>query len=274
MSTPSKFSLILLHDDGRTIRMRMTRGMYRILIGSFVILPLLGLIGLWTGYEGWRSLRAWQGEKTAFQTRIDALRVQVERLSALEALIDPKSAARSGSASAVAAAARPADAPDAAGTDPVRPAPARPDVAPPAQPAAPAQEPSGNKAPVVAAEKAPEQREAINTGIIRVENLRAALIDPQRIRAGADLYAANANGRQLVGKVVFSLLTADGRQFPLVNEDAAFRISRFKKVTTLSPLPLPVADLDNASVVVEVRVGDKLVYRSFCPVEELPGQPS
>lgn len=277
MSASSKFSLILLHDDGRTIRMRMTHRMYRILLVGLVILPLLGLFGLWTGYEGWRSIRAWQGEKAAFQTRIDALRVQVERLSALEAILDPTAAASAGPARAASPAAKPADVADAA-RDPARPEPvkpesARPDAAPPA--AVPAQEqPSGNSTPVVVAEKAPEPREAVNTGVIRVENLRAALVDSQRIRVGADLHAANANGRQLGGKVLFSLLTADGRQLPLANEDAAFRISRFKKVGTLSPLPLPAADLNNVSVVVEVLVGDKLVYRDFCPIEELPGQPS
>lgn len=262
MSTSSKFSLILLHDDGRTIRIRMTRGMYRILIIGLVISPLLGLFGLWIGYEGWRSLRAWQGEKTTFQTRIDALRVQVERLSALEALIDPKPAARVvGPARVASAAASQAGVPDAA-----KPEPAKPD--PPA--ALPVQE-AGNNAPRVAAENAPERSEAVNTGVIRVENLRAALVDQQRIRAGADLYAANANGRQLGGRVLFSLLTADGRRYPLANEDAAFRISRFKKVATLSPLPLPAADLKNVSIVVEVLVGDELVYRNFCPIEERPG---
>ena len=230
MSGSSKFSVILLHDDGRTHRMRMSHGMLRLMIAGLVVAPTLGALGLWAGFEGWRSLRAWQSEKAVFQNRVDALQVQVERLSALEALLEQRQAGAPALAAAESAAS--------------------------------------DSAPVVVAEEDAEQRKVVNTGVIRVENLRAALVDRQRLRAGADMYAVNSNGRQLGGRAVFSLLAEDGRRFPLVNEDAAFRISRFKKVVTLSPLPLPAADLKNAMLVLEVTVGDRLVYRNFCPVEE------
>lgn len=257
MSRSSKFSVILLHDDGRTHRFRMGCGMLRLMIAGLVIAPVLGVLGLWAGFEGWRSLREWQGEKAVLQARADALQVQVERLSALEALLEQRQAG----GSALAEAERPA-APAAASEA------GRDAAAPGAQATPPARESSGENPPAVASVENEERRKAVDAGVIRVENLRGVLVDRQRLRAGADLYAVNSNGRQLGGRAVFSLLAEDGRQFPLVNEDAAFRISRFKKVVTLSPLPLPVADLKTATLVLEVTVGDRLVYRNFCPVEE------
>ena len=256
MSGSSKFSVILLHDDGRTHRMRMSHGMLRLMIAGLVVAPTLGALGLWAGFEGWRSLRAWQSEKAVFQNRVDALQVQVERLSALEALLEQRQAGAPALAAAESAAS---DSASEAGGDA---------AAPSVQTASPVRETPKETPPVVVAEEDAEQRKVVNTGVIRVENLRAALVDRQRLRAGADMYAVNSNGRQLGGRAVFSLRAEDGRRFPLVNEDAAFRISRFKKVVTLSPLPLPAADLKNAMLVLEVTVGDRLVYRNFCPVEE------
>lgn len=282
MSASSKFSLILMHDDGSTHRMRMNRGTLRLLIVLLVLSPLLGILGLWVGWDALRTVADWHDERLAYQTELDTLRVRLERLSALELLLAPEERGltavptpllpppRSEVAVAASSLLAPGAGPDKSVTRTFPPTGTTLDSE--ATPAASGEQDSKTvQSPDSSASEddAPpdKARGAVNTGYIRVENMQARLVDRRRIRVSVDMYSAEPGGKQLTGRTEFSLITADGQQYPLTNEDAAFRISRFKKVVSVSKLPVSGTEVENAAVMVEVRVDDKLIYRNMFSVE-------
>ncbi len=268
MTSASKFSLIMMYDDGRTRQMRISRRLVHFLGATLVILPLVGVLGIWSAFTAWRDIRNWQQEKMTVQNRMDDMRIRLERLAILENLLEKQ---KDVTVRPVRAANTPA-----VGTRPIGVKKDRT-----ATDSAEQEEGSSSghgtaPAPGTSsvASVSPDHAKTANTGShivdmgkIRVENMRARLLDRRRIRAGVDLYKAETGGSQLSGRTVFSLQTADGRLFPLSNEDAPFRISRFKKVVTTSPLPVPMADLKNARIVIEVSVEGAIIYRNTFSIE-------
>lgn len=260
MSSASKFSLIVMYDDGRTRQMRVSRRLLHFLGAVFVILPLVGVLGIWSALTAWQDIRSWQQEKTSVQNRMDDMRIRLERLSILENLLEGQENLKLRpvrAAVAPAADTRPDNRAAKDGAEGRKSSSLPPEAAAAGMPASP------DRAEAVPA----DSPRIVDMGKIRVENMRARLLDRRRIRAGVDLYKVGNGGSQLSGETVFSLQTADGRLFPLFNEDAPFRISRFKKVVTTSPLPVPMADLKNARIVIEVSVEGAIIYRNTFSIE-------
>ncbi|MEG2139923.1 MAG: hypothetical protein RRY20_03945 [Bilophila sp.] len=262
MTASSKFSLILMHDDGEMHRLRMNKGTLRVLILLLVLSPLLGMLGLWVGWDAWHTIADWHTERLSYQTQLDALRVRLERLSALEALLGAE-----GDRALVPASTLPP--PDAVARTSSETVPGEPKTAAPAALESEASTAAGQSAAKPSEDETlPDKaRAAVDTGVIRVENMQARIVDRRRIRASVDMFNSDPDGKPLGGRTEFSLITADGQQYPLSNEDAVFRISRFKKVVSTSTLPVAGTEVENAAVMVEVKADNTVLYRNMFSIE-------
>lgn len=313
-----KFSVILMHDDGRTHKIRMGHTCFHVLIVLIILAPVIGGMGIWIGWEGWHTAKTWQAEKIAFQSREETMRVRLERLTTLEALLrknQPHLLAAAGIPNVPAdkkAPQKPNTPQKTESNEPKQEAkrletkpekPATPDLATqntkttPATPVAQTPEkpnlPQGENAPNASKASSPEskttpdsseksevaqaketqeqnedRRKSLDTDKLRVENAQARVYDRRRIRVSADLYNTMTDGHQIGGRAEFGLLLKDGRYFPLSNDDAAFRISRFKKVVSVSPLPVAATYLDQALVILEITVDGTLIHRSSMPLTD------
>lgn len=269
MSASSKFSLILLHDDGEIHRLRMSKGLFRLVVVLLILSPILGILGLWIGWEAWHTVADWRREKMAYQVQLETMRVSVERLSTLETLLEGEKSTPASIAVLPGADRKSGE--KAAGKEMSPPSAEseqkeEPDVEAEQKPAAgpmPISEKTASEAPSV------QSRSALDDGTVRIENMQARLIDRTRIRVSVDLYNPGPAGHPLMGQVFLSLLTEDGRQIPLPHEDASFRISRFKKIVSTLPLSISVGEAHNAAVLLEVAVSDKIVYRNMVSIETL-----
>ncbi len=283
MSAGNKCSLILMWDDGRTRRVRLRLGWLRIIAVLWIGLVAAGGAGIWLGWKAFRHIRVWEDERRHLEQELAEKRVRLERLANMEALYlgtlpAPAADSPQPSASATSEPAPPveqAPASDPAGTTGLpagSDAPASSDTAaraPSAEPASDTPLPASASVPPPAASdtlSAEQENTAVNTGVVRVENVRAR-IDERRFRISIDLYNGDSEGRQISGKALITLIDADGRTLPVVSDNMLFRIVRFKKLAAAVPLPAAQADTVNAVVRVEVYVNDKLEYRNTFPVE-------
>ncbi len=293
MSAGNKCSLILMWDDGRTRRVRLRLGVIRFIAVMWAVLVAAGGAGIWIGWKAFRHMQVWEGERRLLEREVAENSVRLERLANMEALYArtlPTPAADSPQQPPLpdpaefgpAAASAPVSNPAKTGSSPAvpdtrassgTPATATPDesvqsasATTPAQPSSSVS--SVSPVPSATPDKTPADPEnaEVNTGVVRVENVRARL-DERRFRISVDLYNGDAEGRQISGKAVITLIDADGRTLPVVSDNMLFRIVRFKKLAASVPLTTPTADAGNAVVRVEVYVNDRLEYRNTFPVE-------
>lgn len=255
MSSSSKFSLILMHDDGRTHRLRLGKTLCYCLATVALLSPLFGGVGIWLGWQAWVTREAMTAEFQALHAELTETQIELERCANMEALRrlpdNGREAAPEGAPGHVAAPAALASAAQAAAGAPAAPPDADAIPLPPGE----------------GAGEADPTRMAVDTGAARVENVSARLMDPRHLRVSVDLYNAGARGPQLAGKVVFSLLPPDGQLTRLPVEDASFRINRFKKIVSTVALPSALTDTDNTALMVEVLVDDTPVFRKLYPVD-------
>ncbi len=299
MMTDEKYSLLLMRDDCRVRRLRVSPLSLRLLTISLVLLPLLAAFGVWAGFSFWQANRALVGQNQSLDRELKEARVELERLSNLESLLrssDPEELrALLGSA---ALASPPVPAPD--------PAPAKPGdangagdgvVAAPGQTSAQisgqtSSQPGGATADASPASPAPlngtdarvpdaasqavaaavadtpgEAREALSTGEARVDNLAVRHGSGKRLRISFDLTNPDPK-KQLTGQAVLSVQAADGRTLPLkVEPDTTrFQISRYKKIVTSAPLPEGLAPADAQTLTVELEAEGRIIYREQYPV--------
>lgn len=271
----SKFSLIIMHDDGETHRMRMSRYWVQILLILAVILPVVGCFGLWMGFDAWLSMGNWNQERLAYTNQITALNLKLQRLENLEALLaDQRKPASVGAPLELAENTQPPNDSNAAvpggastTTSPVTTEATQTPQAAAGNTAAPNS--VGTALGQATPEGEPEQSDVLineDSGF-RVENLQARLLDRRRLRASIDLYSVEPGQKTLSGRVVFTLITADGQRYPLTNEDPLFRISRFKKIITTSALPVDMEQAENAAIVVEILIDNAITYRNYFSIE-------
>ena len=276
MSPVNKYSLILMHDDGRTRRLRVRAGFFRLLVALLVFLAVAGGVGIWIGWQAWQYRQTWQEDRYNLERELAECKVRLERLSNMEALyersrmavvsVPPGEAVQSPPSHEASAASLPANAAPGATSAGVSTSGA-------SLPGTPANAGGAASNATLPAENlgAPstgsEEHVAVDTGVVRVENVVARLDDRRRLRVSVDLYNGDAAGQQISGKVVFTLLDADGQEYPISSDDMLFRIVRFKKMVISSALPSGVADAENAAIRVEVFVDDKLEFLRIDPVE-------
>ncbi|MGJ3523298.1 hypothetical protein ACR4XJ_09710 [Nitratidesulfovibrio sp. D1] len=299
MMTDEKYSLLLMRDDCRVRRLRVSPLSLRLLTISLVLLPLLAAFGVWAGFSFWQANRALVGQNQSLDRELKEARVELERLSNLESLLrssDPEELrALLGSA---ALASPPVPAPDQA---PAKPGDANGAgdgvVAAPGQTSAQisgqtSSQPGGATADAASAPPTPlngtdarvpdaasqavaaavadtpgEAREALSTGEARVDNLAVRHGSGKRLRISFDLTNPDPK-KQLTGQAVLSVQAADGRTLPLkVEPDTTrFQISRYKKIVTSAPLPEGLAPADAQTLTVELEAEGRIIYREQYPV--------
>ncbi|MEG6504787.1 hypothetical protein V6B97_03975 [Nitratidesulfovibrio sp. 1201_IL3209] len=303
MMTDEKYSLLLMRDDCRVRRLRVSPLALRLLTISLVLLPLLAAFGVWAGFSFWQANRALVGQNQSLDRELKEARVELERLSNLESLLrgsDPEELRALLGSAALASPPAPAPTPAKSGDtngagDGVVAAPGQtsaqtsPQIsgqpgggtadAAPAQPASPASpvSPNGADARVpdaasqavaaAVADTPGEAREALSTGEARVDNLAVRHGSGKRLRISFDLTNPDPK-KQLTGQAMLSVQAADGRTLPLkVEPDTTrFQISRFKKIVTSAPLPEGVAPTDVQTLVVELEAEGRIIYREQYPV--------
>ncbi|HEU6438095.1 MAG TPA: hypothetical protein VE028_11650 [Nitratidesulfovibrio sp.] len=284
--TDEKYSLLLMRDDCRVRRLRVSPLALRLLTISLVLLPLLAAFGVWAGFSFWQANRALVNQNQTLDRELKEARVELERLSNLESLLrssDPEELrALLGSAALASppapAPAKPGDAngagdgvvtapgqspADAAGATPAQSAPTgAPTVAEARVPDAASQ-----AVAAAVADTPGEAREALSTGEARVDNVAVRHGSGKRLRINFDLTNPDPK-KQLTGQAVLSVVTANGRILPLKLEPDTnrFQISRFKKIVTSAPLPEGVAAADVQSMVVELETEGRVIYREQFPV--------
>lgn len=290
MMTDEKYSLLLMRDDCRVRRLRVSPLALRLLTVSLVLLPLLAAFGVWAGFSFWQANRALVSQNQSLDRDLKEARVELERLSNLESLLrssDPEELrALLGSA---ALASPPAPAPakqgDANGAgDGVVPATPVPGGAQGGAQVAAQSPPAGADAPLAGADaRVPdaasqavaaavadtpgEAREALSTGEARVDNVAVRHGSGKRLRINFDLTNPDPK-KQLGGQALLSVMAADGRILPLKVEPDTnrFQISRFKKIVTSAPLPDGLAPADVQTLVVELEAEGRIIYREQYPV--------
>jgi hypothetical protein len=269
-----KYNFLLLHDDGEAKSFRISRRAICILIAIVVLLPIVGGCGVWLGWQVWHERQEWEQEERLLQQEINNLRVQLERLHHIERMIsvyesgqlpggggDGRATAESGSDAASIAAAI-AAASGASGATMPQSAEGGNGGGQSASAT-----PPGDAAQGQPGDKPDPDKAVVNTGQMRMDAVSVILSRDRRLRVSIDLY--NDVGRLIAGTLQFYLLTVDGTRTPLPYDEAAFRISRFKKVAAILTIPGSVGDLTNAALAVEAVSSEKtLLLRQFYPIAE------
>ncbi len=264
MKPQGKYNFLLIHDDGSTRSYRVSRTLIRFLLILAVVLPLFGGLGAWMGWKAWERGGVWDEEERALQNELISLRMQLNRLSHIEKLIqEHESGLRAEAAVEAVKPVRNQPAPEAAAeATPAGETPAAP-VTDATSPEAPAAETSDSQ---TATEEAPEFP-VVESDTVRLDNVSVLLVDGRRLRVRMDLL--NESGRQIAGKVLLFVLTPDGQRVELAHNDPNFRISRLKKFAASSVVPETIENLINASLMVEVVDSNgQLLSRQFYPIAD------
>lgn len=282
MMSDEKYSLLLMRDDCRVRRLRVSPLALRLFTVSLVLLPLLAAFGVWAGFSFWQANRVLAGQNQSLDRDLKDARVELERLSNLESLLrgsDPEELRALLGSAALGSPPAPDKAggvSDAEGGMPASPAQNRGGAAN----ATKAASSDGAEAPVpgaasqavaaAVADTPGEARVALNTGEARVDNMVIRHGSGKRLRVSFDLTNPDPR-KQLTGRAVLFLQTADGRVLPLQVEPDTnrFQISRFKKIVTLAPLPEELAPTDVHTLVVELQAEGRIIYREQYPVPAL-----
>jgi len=278
MKAPGKYNLLFIHDDGATRSFRISRRAIRVLVCFLVLVPLLGTGGIWIGWQAWERQAVWDQEERILQQELTGLRLQLDRLSHIEKLVqlhengspvEASSASGEGKAgdpqpSVVATASQAAE---------QQPEGQSPDSATPPETGTGTEGPSAAPETPAQATGTPPAGEdkveypVVDTGQVRLADVSVLLVDGRRLRVRMDLH--NESGRQVSGRLLLFLLTPDGERSELVHNDPTFRISRLKKFASTSVVPESVADLTNTMLMVEVvDSSSTLLSRQLYPIAE------
>lgn len=277
MSSGKKYSLILMDDGGQTRSIRISKGFCAVVLCLVIVMPLLGSAGIWVGWRAWHEQQEWLLERRSLHAELDSLEVEVERYANMETLYRQSGAQAAPGDKDVADSAKSAPAaPAAPAAGAVAENEATESAAAPSASASGASGTNGTSPEQAGSEVASgieggahktDVDISLDTGQARVENVQARLLDPRRLRVNVDLYNIKGGGTPLAGRVVFSLVTAEGQSSALPAEDTSFRISRFKKIVSTVPLPTALTDVENSALLVEVLVDENIIFRKLYPVE-------
>jgi len=249
MKVWGKYNILLLRDGGAFTSFRISHQLARVVMLSAVILPLLGLVGLWFGWQAWSDRQDWEQEERVLQQEMASLRAQIERLAHVDRLIQLSESGQM----------------PEAGRNPA--SDQAPGTAANSQGAAQPLSTSEASRPATPEENFDPDKLAVNVGRVRVDGVAASLSKDRRLRVRMDLY--NDSDRQIAGALTFFLLTADEKRVPLPFSDSVFRISRLKRFTPIFVVPDSAGNLVNATLGVEVVNSDNvLLFRQFYPITE------
>lgn len=281
-----------MRDDGNVRRLRVSPFALRLLLTTLFIVPAIAVLGVWAAITFWTGNMNLVDANRDLTREVKEMRVELERLSNLEVLLEREDPVRLHALIAPRKAPRPAaPAHDPAGTPPT--AKGTPDDAATATPA-PEATPSGgdsvaaqsdDEATVQSAAgdvQAPEtsplfQDDAatlprrdvspINNGQARIDDVQAQVSPQGKIRVTFSLSNADTS-KQLSGHVVMVAIDTKGagHDLSIPAEAADFRISRFKKIVASARLPQGLSNSDISLVAIEIRSGDTIVFRDAFPL--------
>lgn len=249
MHSQNKFNLLLIHDDGRAFKFRISGRTMQFGIVASLVLILGGICGIWFGSVLWQENRKLNRIERNLQQEMAELNVQVERLQNME-LLYKRSKSQTAETYPIAVIS---PEPIAADEDDDLPPDTHPETIHVMQ------------RPDIMAN--PDLSE-INTKAVRVVNM-SVRISSERTLISMDLH--NDTQSQLSGNAVFSFISENGDHMPLSYEDQYFRISRFKKVVATTTLPATGGNISNAALLVEIKSSDgTLMFRKLYPFTSSP----
>lgn len=287
-----KYSVIFLHDDGKTHRWRMGPVLIRSFFFLGILIPAIAVASLWLNSYLWQELNASRAENQNLRRQLESSAQTAARLANLEQFLrktDPQGLddllpSRSGSGSnghtpSPTASVSDQQSSSAPGTAAAEASPGGQNAAPPstetAEPAAePPGEPSGevpeadspNASPAAETPAPAHARDPVDTGLVRVENLNARRVGARSLRISFDLYNTE-QVPQVAGKATFELILADGTGYSLDDQgDTSYRINRLKKIVGNPTLPTDVSDTRDASILVSIFADGNLIYRVITPL--------
>jgi len=258
MSSGEKYSILLMRDDGRTMRWRIGLRFFRTLCLMVALMPLL------LGGAGWLAWRLYE-DNTAINAQLRQLEQEnttisatLKRLANLEQLLDmpdsPKLLALQNQQAKLKAAEHGAPAPEVPPQENIK---------------------DQNQGDAISLEAAPppppSSIPSVDMRLIGVENVHARRLG-NSLRIALDLINSQQKN-QLGGYVSCTVKGAGGESVVLeISRDvSSFRINRFKRAVFAPVLPAVMRNLPALTVLVEINLEDRgVVYRNEYPVENAP----
>jgi len=252
-------SIILMRDNGPRRSYRVRRVRFWAAFGVMACMPLLCVALGWLCWVLWQQNVQLRDNVLRFESDYQTAQASAERLENLDELLREENISgrelvlrRLGSGGMAAEA--PGEGPAVAGPN-----------------SAPAEKQQGGAGD--GARRADGARHevfpAIDLDYVKVGNVQVREIRGGKLRIALDLRNAD-NQKILSGVVSGTLLTADGKTYPLRfdQEDVgSFRISRFKRAVMVTAAEKQTS-LVNAQVILEVRgQDDSVVFRNIYAVE-------
>ena len=255
MSPGEKCNLLLMRDDGRTRRWRISLRLFRALCLTGVLLPLLlGGTG-WLVWILYKDNTAFSTQQRQLEQENKALSAALKRLSNLEQLLDMPESAKLLALQSQQTRLKVAE-----------------QGAPP--PEVPPQENAKdqNQGDAISLEAVPSSQATsaptVDMKLVGVENVHSRSVG-DKLRIALDLHNSQQKN-QLTGYVVCTLKGVGGENFLLEipKEIASFRINRFKRAIFAPILPAAMRSLPALTVLIEINLEERgVVYRNEYPVE-------
>ena len=250
-----KCSLLLMRDDGRTLRWRVSLGLFRALCVTGALLPLL------LGGAGWLVWNLYKDNTTLYiqQHQLEqenkTLSAALRRLSNLEHLLDMPDHAKLLALQSQQTMLKTAE-----------------QDAPP--PEVPPQENAKdqNQGDAISIEAVPSSQASaaptVDMRLIGVENVNARRLG-DKLRIALDLHNSQQKN-QLTGYVVCTVKSLGGESLflEIPKDIASFRINRFKRAVFAPNLPAAMRGFSTLTVIIEINLEERgVVYRNEYPVE-------
>ena len=255
MNPSEKCSLLLMRDDGRTRRWRISLCFFRALCFTVALLPLfLGGAGwlLWILYADNGSLNI---QLRQLEQENKTLSASLKRLSNLEQLLDMPENAKLLALQNQQARLKAAE----QGMQPQETLP---------QESAKDQ----NQEDAISLEAVPSSQQSstptVDMKLVGVENVHVRSLG-DKLRIALDLYNSQQKN-QLIGHVICTLKSPNGESalLEIPKDVASFRINRFKRTIFAPVLPAAMHTLPALTVAIEIHLEERgVVYRNEYPIE-------
>ncbi|MDR2726553.1 MAG: hypothetical protein LBC10_00995 [Deltaproteobacteria bacterium] len=258
MSSSEKCNLLLMRDDGRTLRWRIGLRFFRTLCFMAALLPLL------LGGAGWLAWYLYE-DNTALNAQLRRLEQEnkivsaaLKRLANLELLLNmPDSAkllALQNQQAKIKAAEHSAPPPEVPPKENIK---------------------EQNQGDAISLEATPPPQSpsapSVDMRLIGVENVHARRLG-NSLRIALDLVNSQQKN-QLAGYVSCTLKSAgsESNLLEIPRDVSSFRINRFKRAVLAPTLPAAMRNLPTLTVLIEINLEERgVVYRNEYPVENAP----
>lgn len=112
----------------------------------------------------------------------------------------------------------------------------------------------------------------VDKKIVQIANPSFRYLGERKFRLVMELYSVTQPS-PVEGRILFSVITANGDVYPLSHDDTSFYIIRFKKVVAQANIPIININMDGASMLVEVLSQGTVIFRNKYPIIQSTLQP-